>query len=290
MLKERIMNLSPHESSILQKARRLDQLEKNFLKFTYETSTPNTPEDFKEFLLHAFKIAYEAFTLKNEIFKEVHDLPELKIHDNNVLKLLDRIRNGDLFYSISFYESQAQKINANANGETEEIPESIEDCFMLDFDSLFEDFHSWFYLIGYYCDKARIGPIISSSKVPDHILVYFNELKETYAFGQYRSSLAMCRSLLEMAIYNKLKTRGVFNKKNSKIAQIDIAKEDNLYKYINLAKQFGLITSANHEIAHKIRMAANFVLHPKDAENKLDSTGVLKTLLDTIKIIESLYR
>jgi len=67
-------------------------------------------------------------------------------------------------------------------------------------------------------------------------LSYFNELKESYAFGQYKASTALCRSLLEIALYEKLKARGVFKNKNPKVTNIDVTKEDNLCRYIKHGK------------------------------------------------------
>jgi hypothetical protein len=284
------MEFSPHETLVLQKVRRLEELEKEFLKYTYETSKPVTNDEAITFISNAFHIAYEAFTAKNEIFDEIRDISELRIYDRNALMLLDKLRKGDSFSSISFYESTAKSINVDKSNGVEEIPTSIEDFLMEKFDDLFSDFHSWFDLIGYYVDKTIIGPLISSSKVPNHLLAYFNELKETYAFCQYRSSLALCRVLLEMALYDKLKARGEFNDKNSKVTHIDVAKEDNLNRYINIAKWKHLISSADHEIAHKIRTTANSVLHAKDKGMKLNAKEVLQAIFDTIRIIENLYR
>ena len=243
---------------------------------------PVTTDESEAFILKAIQLAYDAFTVKSEILYEISELSEIRIYDEYVLKLLDRIRKGESFYSISFYEKVFD--------ENEEVPTSMHDFLMQKFDNLFEDFHSWFDLVGYYINKTRIGPIVSSSKVPDHLLAYFDELKETYAFHQYRSSLALCRSLLEMALYDKLKTRGVFKANNPKVTHIDIAKEDNLNRYINIAKWERIISPAMHEIAHKVRTTANSILHPKDTATKLNGKQVLEAMFQTIRIIENLYR
>jgi len=298
------MEISPREKLVLQKVRRFEELEKEFLKFTYETCKPRTKDEAIEFILKAVDIACKACTTRNEIFDEIRDLPELRIYDRNALMLLDRLRKGDPFYSISFCENTTKSINIDkkANGakyisinldkanRAEEVWTSIEDSLTQKFDDFFDDFHTWFNIIGYYVDKTIIGPIISSSKVPDHILAYFNELKEIYAFGQYRSSLVLCRALLEMALYDKLKARGVFKVKNPKVTDINVAKEDNLNRYIDVAKRKHLITRASYEIAHKVRTTANSVLHAKDTKMQLNAKEVLEAMFDTIRIIENLYR
>jgi hypothetical protein len=282
-LKEaRSMGLSQGEKLLLQKIRRFGELEREFLKYNYETSKPVTTDELMDFMMKAIRIASEAFTIKSEILYEISELREVRIHDQQAIQLLDRIKKGDPFYSISFYEKIFNDI--------EEVPASMDDFLIQKFDKLFEEFHSWFDLIGYYLKKTRIGPIISASKIPDHLLAYFDELKEAYAFQQYRSSLALCRSLLEMGLYDKLKARGIFKATNPKVTHIDIAKEDNLNRYINIAKWEHLLSPASHEIAHKIRTSANSILHPKDKEPQLNAKQVFETIFDTIRIIETLYR
>jgi len=276
------MGISPDEKLLLQKVRRFGELEKKFLKYTYETPNPATKDESKDFLMKAVQIAWDAFTLRSEILYEISELREVTIHDKNALRLLDGIRNGDPFYSISFHEKLFS--------ESEDVPTSMDDFLRQKFDNLFEEFHSWFDLIGYFVSKARIGPIISASKIPNYLLAYFYELKETYSFHQYRSSLALCRSLLEMALHDKLKARGVFEATNSKVTHIDIAKEDNLNRYINIAKWERLLSRTSCETAHEIRTVANSILHPKDKEPQLNANQVFETIFDTIRIIENLYR
>jgi len=276
------MGISPSEKLLLQKVRRFGELEKEFLRYTYEAPNPATKDESKDFLLKAVQIAWDAFKLRSEILYEISELREVTIHDKNALRLLDGIRNGDPFYSISFHEKLFS--------ENEDVPTSMDDFLRQKFDNLFEEFHSWFDLIGYFVSKTRIGPIISASKIPDHLLAYFNELKETYAFHQYRSSLALCRSLLEIGLYDKLKARGIFKATNPKVTHIDIAKEDNLNRYINIAKWEHLLSPASYEIVNKIRTSANSILHPKDKEPQLNAKQVFETIFDTIRIIETLYR
>jgi hypothetical protein len=278
------------EQRVLKNVRKFERLEKEFLKFTYETSKPQSPEELSAFLGEMMKTAVEAFTAKNEILEDFKDVTELRIQDRQALRLLDSIRRDDKFYSIAFYENVGKMLNTKAKNRTDEIAMSIRDILSDKFDDLFSDFHSWFDVTGYYFAKIKIGPIISSFKVPSYLLSYFEELKETYAFGQYRASVALCRALLEMALYRKLKARGAFKDKEPKFTSINVAREDNLNRYINMAKWEKILSKGSLDIAHGIRKTANDVLHSKDAEKQFDHKVVTDTIFGTLRILEELYR
>jgi len=170
------------------------------------------------------------------------------------------------------------------------MPTSIEDILNDKFEDIFSDFHSWFDVTSYYLAQITIGPIISSFKIPSYLLSYFTEIKETYAFGKYRASVALCRALLEMALYRKLKAKGAFRDKDPKVTGINVAREDNLNRYINMAKWEKVLSKDSLDLAHQIRKTANGVLHIKDSEKQLNKKIVVDTIFATLRILEGLYR
>ena len=147
-----------------------------------------------------------------------------------------------------------------------------------------------FGIIDYYYRKLKIGPIVSSSTLPQNILSYFNEIRETYAFGQYRSSIALCRALLEMTLLDKLKKLKVFADRNSNVISIDVAKEDNLFQYIKLAKWKRILDRKMINSAHEIRMISNKILHRKDESIKPTEKTAFKIISETVMLIETMYR
>lgn len=278
------------EQRILDNVRKLDGLEKEFLKFNYETAKPRNSEESITFLRELIRTATEAFTTRNNILEDFKDVTELNIQDRQALRLLDSIRRGDKLYSIAFYENVGEMVNAGAENKDNKMATSFEDILYDKFDDLFSDFHSWFGITSYYLAQITIGPIISSFKIPSYLLSYFSEIKETYAFGKYRASVALCRALLEMALYRKLKAKGAFRDKDPKVTSIDVSKEDNLNRYINMAKWEKILSKDSQDLAHRIRRAANDVLHIKDSEQQLDHKIVVDTIFATLRILEGLYR
>jgi hypothetical protein len=281
------------ERRILENARKLDKLEREFLKFTYETIKPGTPEELMAFFDEAMWKAAEAFNAKNEILEDFKDVIELTIQDKHALRLLDSLRRGEKQYSIAFYENIVEMHNKKVKNRADKIATSLRDRLYDKIDDLISDFHSWFNsikIIEYYYSQIVIGPIIDTSKVPSHFLSYFNKLKETYAFGQYRASVALCRALLEMALYQKLKARRAFKDEDPKTTNIDVRRENNLSRYITMAQREKILSKKNQDDAHSIRKAANDVLHTKDAEKPLDYKVVLESIFKTLRILEELYR
>ena len=278
------------EKQILDNVRKLELLEREFKKFNYETATPRNSDESISFLREIIRIAGEAFTTRNKILEDFKDVTELNIQDKQALGLLDSVRRNDKLYSIAFYENVGGIINADAENQENKMPTSIEDILNDKFEDLFSDFHSWFDVTSYYLAQITIGPIISSFKIPSYLLSYFSEIKEAYAFGKYRASVALCRALLEMALYRKLKAKGAFRDKDPKVTGINVAREDNLNRYINMAKWEKVLSKDSLDLAHQIRKTANGVLHIKDSEKQLNKKIVVDTIFATLRILEGLYR
>lgn len=280
---------------IIKQARKLGQLEKEFLKRNFGSGKPES--DKRDFAMELSRIAVEAFSIRNDIVSdpEYYQETTLKV-PRDVEVILKKIRENDKFYSISYYEGLAKEYNylieILEKGE-EKVPTSLEDY--LKNSDYWQDWLNDFIPDSYYRAKIKIGPIIASfHHIPDNIQQYFNEIRETFAFGFYRSSVALCRSLVEMALYDKLSRKGIFQNRNTKVVNIDIAKEDNLYRYINLAKRERILEREKAELAHNIRKSANDILHLKEDTQKVEPTlseeNTFKTIFDTINVIECLYK
>ena len=284
--------MTSFEDQVAIKVRKFNELEKEFITITYESKKPETKEELENFYMGAFRISSRAFKLRNEIATDFSDVLNIKIYDKEVRETLDKMRRNDKFYSIAFYESLAESWNLKAESHEEEMDASLEDYLYSysKFDELLEEFHSWFSISAYYYKKIKIGPILSSSHVPESIKSYFGEIRNAYAFGLYKSSIALCRALLEMSLFDKLKKKGAFKEVKTKVTHIDSAKEDNLYRYIFLAKQKRVLNKINVDKAHQVRISANKILHIKDKEAKIKEKEAFDIILNTVEVIESLYR
>jgi len=279
------------EKAILSSARKLELLEREYLKYSYECKKPENEEELENFLKNSIQLAQEAYTIKNEIKFELSKITDLAVYDPKVLRTIDKIRNNEKFYSISFYENIAELLNKNIENLNEQLSISTREFLLFEKnDELFSDFHTWFDVYSYYSYKMEIGAIISSAIVPKKISPYFNEIREAYAFGQLRASLALCRALLEMVLYDKLDRIGAFKNKPKQPRDISPEKEGNLYRYIIDAKARKLISSNDATTAHKVRDFCNQILHLKKNNIAPGSSETYRIIVDTVSVIESVYR
>lgn len=281
------------EALVAEAARKFEALERDFLKYTYESKKPLTDQDLREFIKQALRISEEAYQTKQKILESFGQMSEIRVADPSVQAILEKVRRDEPFYSIAFYESMVEVLRENAATE-EQLPDAsdiIADLIDRKWDSLFEDFHSWFSINNYFYAKMKIGPVISSFQVPKHLMVYFDEIRETFAFEQYRAAIALCRALLEMCLYQKLNSRKAFGGQSGRtVVPIQDIKEDSLFRYINMAQRHRLLSQIETDIAHKIRDAANKILHVKESPALPTEAGTLDIIWNTMSILQRLYK
>ena len=273
----------------VEKVREFKKIEQEFIKFTYETKTPGNKKESEQFINSAIELAFDAVEKRNIILGEMHDVSDIQVNDPEVRSIIEKLRKGKGFASLAFAESLASLLNKKIDNYYEKIKTELKDYFYEDkHDELWEEFHSWFSIPDYYYRKAQIGAIITSSKLPSNIVQYFNEIKEAYAFGLDKSCISLSRALLEIALHDKLKKKGLF--KSSKITSIDIAREDPLHRYIFVAHKERLLSNKVKELAIEIKKKGNNILHIKDTQDFSVRGLALKTIKDTVEAIEYLYR
>lgn len=236
-------------------------------------------------------MATKGYNAKTSLEEELSKVTNYKLgqFDSRTKKMIERIRNRETFRSVEMYLLLCQLSGSEFKDEEYLLWESKTDEF-------FEDFHSWFDIFGYYSDKMRVGAILHySHQIPKEVCQYFDEIRECFAFGLRRSSIALCRALLEIAFVAKTRTckpRQVGNKTyNIENKRKEIEEEDKLYLLINRAfHEYGLISKGIKEIAHGVRLRANGVLHLENQIVEPNAENAPAIISDTLKVIEHLYR
>lgn len=278
------------KEKIVENARRLKKLEKDFLRFTFESKSPETSEERKNYFSSAIKLAAEAAGLENEIILAFEGSPNLRIIDSEVKDVLSKIRRRkNEFYSIRWYKSVLEQQNIG-KAEEDKFPITLTDLIFSKFDDYLEDFHSWFDLSGFYERRIKIGPIISSSDLPENMEQYFSEIKMAYAYRLYKSCTALCRALLEMALFEKLKRKGLLKETDQRVTDIYVVKQDKLNNLIWLAFVNGLLPREKKERAHKIQLKANKILHLKSDGARIPEQDAFEIICDTVDVLEHLYK
>jgi hypothetical protein len=280
--------MSLTDKGVIESARRLDEVEREFLKLSYESPRPENKSDLGKFSKRIWELGCEAFNIRNEIAETFSESINIQIHDPKVREILNKVRANEKFYSITFYEFSCKEIESKS-GENFPFSVDFEQFIESKYDEWYMDFYQRFHLTSYYKSIISIGPIFSSVSIPKDAEIYFNEIREAYALELKNSAIALSRSVMEMCLFDKLQRKGYF--KQSKIVKLDAEREDKLHYLIGTAYKEKLLDCNTRELAHEIRQIANRILHPKKDVQKSESGGrdILFIISGVIKVVEKLY-
>lgn len=274
---------------IIKNVRELEKLEREYNKYTYETKRPDGEEEKQAFLKTIIQKSMEAYNLRHKILFNSQEIDTIQIHDNNVKEILNDIRSDrDKFYSVSAFINISTSLN-NDKDDNEKIPTNLCDQLLAD-DELLLEFHSWFDMVGYYIRRIKVGPIIYTSNLPRNVEKYFSEVRKTYAFGLYKASVIMCRSIIEISLFNKLKRKKLIPDVKNNVTDMKKYFDDKLFELIKIAKYNHIINKQLSDQCHEIKNAANNIIHLKEDEIKLAEDDVLKIIKDTVAVVEYLYK
>jgi len=274
---------------IIDDVRRLAKLETEFRRFSYEIKWPENKQEQKEYLIKMIEKAGEAHELRRQILLNSRLINVLQVRDENVKKILNDIRKDkDKFYSVSFFKAVWSENNEGEGYIPLDLIDIVEK--LMSEGELLDDFHSWFDLIRFNVREIKVGPIITVSDLPNNVKKYFSEIRSAFAFGLYRSSVILCRSLLEISFYNALKKKNRANPNQAIVVSINDYKNDTLVEMIRLARIHNIIDSRLKNIAHEVRVTGNKILHLKEDELQFAEDDALAVIWKTIEVLEHIYR
>ena len=275
----------------------LNKLETEYRKYDYETKRPASSDELRQFLLHGFKIGWKAFELRSAIELDIakEGISNIRTDDESLRRTLVKIKGGGKFYSISDYENLCKVINTHIEDESEKLSTTTDQFLEEQFDELHPEFLGLFDPVDYYARAGRIGAIVHTQDVPRDLGTYFTEIRDAYALGLLLSSVALCRALLEMCLYDRLSYVGVIKKTNQSNVVIFADREKRIRdiytaSLLKKAKAAGLLDITEYELGHKVNDKANDILHPKDRTLNLEDTEVVKIIEDAVKVVEGLYQ
>lgn len=245
-------------SKLVERIRRLDYLDRQCIELSYEHAKPTDAIALREYFLELFSLCDEAFTLWNEIKLGMAEVPSRSIPDKRIGCILEKVKHDKHLYVIRKYMSLINMLHNSGNGGFEE---SLDDYLLNRFDELFEKFHISFDYVVFYRRKAQVGCIV----VPFHnnplIDKYYAEISDAFSFGLFKSSIALCRALLELVLYDELAKRKIIKKTNMLNIETQKQEDVNLVRMINKASDLRLMSNSSKSTAHRVRKSANDVLH-----------------------------
>ena len=208
--------------------RKLKHLDRQCIELSYEHAKPTDATGLREYLIELFTLCYAAFTLWNDIRQYMSEASSIKIHDKDIRHELKRIKDNQELYLIRQYKSLVSLFNKC--GETE-FDVSLDDYLFGKFDELFEKFHVWFDYVVFYRRKTEAGCIIVPFHNKPSIDKYYSEISDAFSFGLFKASIALCRALLELVLFDELCKRKLLTKTNVLHIETERQEEINFATY-----------------------------------------------------------
>ncbi len=138
--------------------------------------------------------------------------------------------------------------------------------------------------------KRMFGKLFINKEIPERLKTLLEEHQKVFLSGAYNASIALCRVILEVALYNKLKDNNILVhpgiEERNLSGLLDLLKDPKIKKYIGLKNEL-------ESKAHEIRKVTNKALHWKSGKcKKIRHTEdeALKYIHDTFEILEALYK
>ena len=151
--------------------------------------------------------------IKKRVKTKLLDTDTPKIHDKEALKILQKLSEGE--------KLQADKILAIIEKE-EGLQDNFTDLGDYEIESLGDElFYSWFSHYEYICALYRLGSLVVSISVPDHLRRFVSQAKNCYAFQQYGAVYSMCRTILESAVRDICLRRRLISKRHGNAINIE---------------------------------------------------------------------
>lgn len=110
------------------------------------------------------------------------------------------------------------------------------------------------------------------TKIPERIKSICNESRLCYVFRQYNATIVLSRTVVESIVKKKCSNHGI--------------KEKNFGKDLKEAKNVGIISDRAHQIANKIRLLGNKVVHGAKLVTEKEAK---QTLNDILIFFEEVY-
>jgi hypothetical protein len=262
------------DKEFVEKCYKINELEKDFISGW---------DDYMEWN-DLYDIGEEVYKLYCEIKTYISKVNFENTTDYRVIDAVKKVNN-DRFISLRFYRDETNEINKNCKKKFSctysdnifsnfmQCKISIEDCYST---------------IGYFEGLSEVGLIITSTKINNKAIhEYFREIKECFALGRMIPCLIICRALLEVSYFSKLKSWGLA--RNDEPPSI-YSKYDGLMNMISQANLHNRINKKIKDYSIEVNRSVNLILHRKtDGPALIDKEFMLDKIRKTVEVLEFIY-
>lgn len=292
---------------LIQRVVELIRIEHGFRVFEYETPFPVDQESFDPYFERFFEFFDQSVNLQEEIKMAIAmgenpflilgsqleeqikrtkviplDQPTKEVNPKDISDMIGCLANDEETHCVcqgrQYLETFAEM----------GWLESAKEDFLPDrrrlFEEHFHDFEERYHeskdAVEYYEGLYEVGLVLSTHPVPESVQDYFLEIREAYAYSLYRSAIALCRSLIEISLKEKVVETGIVKGSTDGMTLAKLAMK---------ATDEGLINQRINEQIRSVRKSANSLLHSHVRLGFKSQTDVIRMIKETVSIIEFLH-
>lgn len=193
-----------------------------------------------------------------------------KIHDKKAMEILQKISEGENLPAdniIAVMEKSAGAQESLTALDGEELEALVNDMF-----------YSWFSGYEYIRGLYKMGSLVVSISVPNHLKQFVDEVKNCYAFQQYNAVYSLCRTILESSVRDICTRRKLIRPRQDNIIPFEEYRWNDLKNAVakgSLRRQIGNLYHDLSSLIHGRKVASG-----NEAKTAFEST---------LKAVHSLY-
>lgn len=207
---------------------------------------------------------------KVRIKTQMLENPTPKIHDKKAMEILQKISEGENLPADNIIEGLEKMAGV------QETLTALDDLEMQALES--DLFYSWFSGYEYIRGLYKMGSLILSISVPNHLGRFVDEAKSCYAFQQYNAVYSLCRIILESSVRDICTRRKLIRPREGNIIPFEEYKWSDLKNAVAKGSLRREIGDLYHDLSSLIH--GRKVVSKKGAKTAFNST---------LKAVHALY-
>lgn len=247
------------ESELINDALRLDELGRSIAKACIEWDPTKLGVLIEEF-----------FQAKNRISASVIAHPVVQLPGTSNAKAREIVMRVAARQSLPIEESLLARL---VDCELDE--EQLEEIGT-------EELYSWMSHVDYARGLYKAGAlVVGCGSIPDGLRTFVGEARQCFAFQQYNSVCALCRTMIELSVKDIATAYGVLPADRDNITHLASRGQIPLSKLIG---ELTTIPAFRHlrDDLHQVRIATNAIVHGSRSVDEPEAAATLKQTLDAI--------
>lgn len=152
-----------------------------------------------------------------------------------------------------------------------------------------EELYSWMSHVDYARGLYKAGAlVVGCGSVPDSLRTFVGEARQCFAFQQYNSVCALCRTMIELSVKDVAMAYKILPKDRDNIAHLVSRGQVPLSKLIGELAALPTFAHLKDDL-HQVRIATNAIVHGSRSVDETEAAATLKRTLDAVHELYEAY-